>query len=247
MACTFQGDRVTLQGRWFEPTGPSRGLAVIAHPYGFLGGSQDDVTVKIIARILTQQGLYAVTYNARGIGESEGRGSWSLQPEAFDMRLVVQQAMEQTPAFTSTSRPLLYIVGYSAGSLQASTVRPMKTGRWADAYVQYVLLSYPLGVRWALTSFHTLKFNAALEELIRLDKSSSSTSVCVIYTTRDQFTSQEVRTFSIVLTLQSYATWIEHLRTLSPHLVVHRVEGDHYWREPSMQRTLIETLRAPQH
>lgn len=61
-----------------SPTSFCSKLAMIAHPYGRLGGSQHDHVVVSLARMLAEQEEYAVLrYDARGSGNSEGSGSWS--------------------------------------------------------------------------------------------------------------------------------------------------------------------------
>ena len=54
------------------PAGPSRGVAVIAHPHPLFGGTLDNKVVQTLARAFTQAGWTAVRFNFRGVGASEG-------------------------------------------------------------------------------------------------------------------------------------------------------------------------------
>ena len=73
------------------PAGPSRGVAVIAHPHPLFGGTMDNKVVQTLARAFTQCGWTAVRFNFRGVGAStgshdEGRG------ELQDLLAVVRHA-----------------------------------------------------------------------------------------------------------------------------------------------------------
>lgn len=194
--------------------------------YGYVGGDQDNPVVLTLVRHFLAQQVHVVTYNARGVKDSEGRISWTMRPECDDMQSVVQYAMAKAKLDTST--PTLYVVGYSAGSLQASTVRPdLGDGAWADARLHYLLLSYPLGVRWLLTCLHTGYHVQALDALLRKD----SIKVTMVYGTRDQFTGAS-----------SYDAWRTHLLSLRPTVDVHVLAADHFFRTAPMQDALRAAL-----
>lgn len=94
------------------PAGPSRGVAVIAHPHPLFGGTLDNKVVQTLARAFTQAGWTAVRFNFRGVGASEGvydegRG------EIDDMLAVVQQL---APAGA------LALAGFSFGAFVTSQV-----------------------------------------------------------------------------------------------------------------------------
>ncbi|MDP3829009.1 MAG: CocE/NonD family hydrolase [Polaromonas sp.] len=94
------------------PAGPSRGVAVIAHPHPLFGGTLDNKVVQTLARAFTQAGWTAVRFNFRGVGASEGvydegRG------EIDDMLAVVQQL---APAGA------LALAGFSFGAFVTSHV-----------------------------------------------------------------------------------------------------------------------------
>lgn len=230
MDVLFQGHYgVKLSGRWHTSSTTCRGVAVIAHPYGFFGGSQDEPIVKLLVGHYLKQGIHVMTYNARGVLPSQGRVSWTMRPECEDMRLALAYAMNRATPDTRT--PTVHVAGYSAGSMQASSVRPELTGHWSDAQVSYLLLSYPLGVRWALTCLQTSFFIRALDELVT--RTSDRVSVQLIYCTHDQFTSAE-----------RYRAWESHLRQLSSHCVVDAVDTDHMWSSPRAKAVLVELLEC---
>lgn len=92
------------------PAGPSRGVAVIAHPHPLFGGTLDNKVVQTLARAFVQTGWMAVRFNFRGVGGSagshdEGRG------ELEDFLAVVQHA---APAGEGESP--LALAGFSFGA-----------------------------------------------------------------------------------------------------------------------------------
>ena len=94
------------------PDGPSRGVAVIAHPHPLFGGTMDNKVVQTLARAFVQCGWTALRFNFRGIGASagvydEGRG------ETDDMLRVIATQAPQGP---------LSLAGFSFGSFVTSQV-----------------------------------------------------------------------------------------------------------------------------
>ena len=86
----FEGHNgAKLSGRWHTSPTECHGVAVIAHPYGFLGGSQDEPIVQLLVGHYLTQGMHVMTYNARGVQPSQGRVSWTMRPECEDMRLAL--------------------------------------------------------------------------------------------------------------------------------------------------------------
>lgn len=94
------------------PAGPSRGIAVIAHPHPLFGGTLDNKVVQTLARAFTQAGWSAVRFNFRGIGASEGAYDEG-RGEIDDMLAVVQQL---APAGA------LALAGFSFGAFVTSHV-----------------------------------------------------------------------------------------------------------------------------
>ena len=64
-------------------------LAIVAHPYAPLGGSQDDPIVHLIVRQLLKHGYSAVTFDFRGAGQSSANTSWTGRAERRDYESVV--------------------------------------------------------------------------------------------------------------------------------------------------------------
>ena len=94
------------------PAGPSRGVAVIAHPHPLFGGTLDNKVVQTLARAFTQAGWTAVRFNFRGIGASEGAYDEG-RGEIDDMLAVVQQLAPAGP---------LALAGFSFGAFVTSHV-----------------------------------------------------------------------------------------------------------------------------
>lgn len=93
-----------------RPAGPSRGIAVIAHPHPLHGGTLTNKVVQTLARAFVLGGWTAVRFNFRGVGASggvydEGRG------ELDDMLAVVQAQVPGGP---------LCLAGFSFGGFVAS-------------------------------------------------------------------------------------------------------------------------------
>jgi len=64
-------------------TSAPRRAALIAHPYGRLGGSKQDHVVQALAEFLADEGFLVVRFDARGAGESTGSTSWTCVPLAL--------------------------------------------------------------------------------------------------------------------------------------------------------------------
>lgn len=193
--------------------------------YGSLGGNQDNPMVQLLVSLYLEKQVHVLTYNARGVLPSQGRVSWTMQSEARDMQCALDYAMQR--ATDVTGEPSVFVAGYSAGSMHASCVRVRKEGVWANAQVSYLLLSYPLGVRWLLTCFQTRFFVHALDELIR-----TGTPVSIVYGTQDQFTSAK-----------SYASWSKQLQSISERVRSHSVAADHFWNTRQARSVFVELFR----
>lgn len=110
---TYDDPPVELAARIYHPSPDSptsRSLAVIAHPYGFLGGTQHDHVVVATARRLARLGITALTYDSRGCGASSGRASWRGEAERRDYERMIEWLVERhgasaTTIFTCVSSP----------------------------------------------------------------------------------------------------------------------------------------------
>ncbi|PWN40684.1 hypothetical protein IE81DRAFT_348981 [Ceraceosorus guamensis] len=174
-------------------------IAIIAHPYAPLGGSQRDATVQRVAQVFLQSGITTYTYDARGAGASSGKTSWSGKAEILDFQTVADWALERqvladrecTAAKAEedgSKKVQVFAAGYSAGSLAAShytAPQPHETF--------YLLVSYPLNVRWALSLFASTSHQEAVRKCVR-------GSGLLIQGDRDQFTR-----------LSAYEKWLAEL------------------------------------
>jgi alpha/beta superfamily hydrolase len=75
----LQGPAGAIEALRDVPDGPSRGVAVIAHPHPLFGGTMDNKVVQTLARAFVQSGWTALRFNFRGVGATagvhdEGRG-----------------------------------------------------------------------------------------------------------------------------------------------------------------------------
>ncbi len=109
---SFAGPAGAIEMAMDAPAGPSRGVAVIAHPHPLFGGTMDNKVVQTLARAFTQSGWTAVRFNFRGVGgtagtHDEGRG------ETEDMLAVVQQVAPEGA---------LAMAGFSFGAFVTSHV-----------------------------------------------------------------------------------------------------------------------------
>ncbi|KAJ9477071.1 hypothetical protein PHBOTO_000762 [Pseudozyma hubeiensis] len=102
-----------------------RGLAIVAHPFGRLGGSLDDPVVTHLASLLlTHAHLRVVRFNSRGVGKSGGSPSWTGKSESSDFQELLSRCIDNFCLdFPESSAAQVVIAGYSAGALYASTVK----------------------------------------------------------------------------------------------------------------------------
>lgn len=72
-------DGPTLDFALHHPTDAGRSCraALIAHPYGRLGGCKEDHVVVALAEKLASEGWTVLRYDARGAGASTGSVSWT--------------------------------------------------------------------------------------------------------------------------------------------------------------------------
>ena len=92
------------------PPGPSRGMAVIAHPHPLFGGTMDNKVVQTLARAFVQAGWTALRFNFRGVGASEGVHD-DGRGETEDLLALIAAEAPNGP---------LAIAGFSFGSFVAS-------------------------------------------------------------------------------------------------------------------------------
>ena len=88
-----------------EPTGTSRGIALVAHPHPLHGGTLDNKVAQTLARAFVELGYTAWRPNFRGVGASEGAHDEG-RGEVDDLAAVLE--------FTGSKKPVL--AGFSFGA-----------------------------------------------------------------------------------------------------------------------------------
>ena len=106
----LQGEAGAIEALRDEPTGASKGVAVVAHPHPLFGGTMDNKVVQTLARAFVQCGWSVVRFNFRGVGATAGEHDNGVG-EARDFLRVVEQVAPDGA---------LAIAGFSFGSYVAS-------------------------------------------------------------------------------------------------------------------------------
>lgn len=107
------------------PDAAPRAIAVIAHPLPTHGGTMRNPLVAAIARACAERAIYALRFNFRGVGASEGE--WTGGPaEVDDLAAAVAHARAAAPGLP------LAVAGYSFGAI--ITLRWIADGGRPDAY-----------------------------------------------------------------------------------------------------------------
>jgi alpha/beta superfamily hydrolase len=106
----LQGPAGAIEALRDLPEGPSRGVAVIAHPHPLFGGTMDNKVVQTLARAFVQSGWTALRFNFRGVGASAGEHDEGRGETEDLLALVADQAPEGQ----------LALAGFSFGSFVAS-------------------------------------------------------------------------------------------------------------------------------
>jgi hypothetical protein len=106
------------------PDVPASAIVVIAHPLPTHGGTMRNPLVAAIARACAERGWYALRFNFRGVGESEGQWTGG-QAETEDVAAAVDHARSFASALP------LGLVGYSFGAFQVLAY--LARGGTADA------------------------------------------------------------------------------------------------------------------
>ncbi|KAI8575320.1 hypothetical protein K450DRAFT_262378 [Umbelopsis ramanniana AG] len=208
---------ITYEGKH---TGEGAPAIIISHPYGPLGGSIVNNVVQSLHKYFSSKNYVTASFNFRGAGRSGGRTSWTGMPERQDYIAVMNHLFKSNAYPTISS---IIICGYSFGSMIAGSITPP-----ADIPSRYLLISYPLSVMWALTSFHSTFFKEQVMQ--RMDSANDATSgpMLFIMGDRDQFTG-----------LGALKRWIADKATERTTLAV-VPDGDHFWF--GMEETLIQII-----
>ncbi|KAF9514623.1 hypothetical protein BS47DRAFT_1342959, partial [Hydnum rufescens UP504] len=186
----------------FEPSNPlarsTNRLAVLLHPWGRMGGHYHDPVLMSLVTTFLRRDFHILSYNSRGVGHSGGSSSLTGLAEAEDLRTLVDHALQQIPSVVE-----IVLLGYSFGCLPVSLHPPRLNFSMdrpyisPDLVIRHVLLSYPVGVLWALTFFHSDRYTKAVLDLL----SSPYADVLVLYGDTDQFTK-----------ISKYDAWVSKLR-----------------------------------
>ncbi len=157
----LQGPAGAIEALRDTPEGPTRGVAMIAHPHPLFGGTMDNKVVQTLARAFVQSGWTALRFNFRGVGASagehdEGRG------EAQDLLALVASQAPEGP---------LALAGFSFGSFVAS--RALQT-LWPSRSVEKIVLVGTAAARFDVATLpseshdRTLVVHGELDETVSL-------------------------------------------------------------------------------
>ena len=125
-----------LEGTLRVPDTEPRAIVVIAHPLPTHGGEMRNPLVATIARACAERGWYALRFNFRSVGASEG--SWTGgREEAEDIGAAVAHARGIAPALP------IGLVGYSFGALMALRWKSRSSSSGGDV-AALVLVGLPL-------------------------------------------------------------------------------------------------------
>jgi len=167
-------EKPVLEKRIQDPTGTPRGLAFVAH--GRLGGHLDcPVTSTLAKHLCAAYSVRSITWNARGSGGSGGADEWSSlhswmgNDNTADYNDIVREGLQNfARQFPDARNCELFICGYSAGAIHASTIRPPANvvPDWMFKPVKYILVSYPVLPAPFLGVFQTGWYFRALEGIV---------------------------------------------------------------------------------
>ncbi|KAG1735808.1 Alpha/Beta hydrolase protein [Suillus lakei] len=215
---------VTLQVNicYPRPELKSTKLAILLHPWSWLGGDMDDPTLRVLTRLLQQKSYYVIRYNSRGAGKSSGWPSLTGKAEGEDLKALVQEFLAEKPEIDS-----LTVIGYSHGSLIAS-LHPVLNPK---VKTSHILLSYPISPRGLLTMFHTGMYTSALRDIL----CNPDARLLLIYGDKDEFTSES-----------KYDQWVDTLRRTdglkAKFDVVRVIDTNHFWQSQGARIELQQTI-----
>ncbi|QRW03773.1 hypothetical protein RhiLY_02772 [Ceratobasidium sp. AG-Ba] len=183
---------------------PAQKIAVLCHPWSWLGGCKDDpVLVNLAMVFAVTLGIHVFVPNSRGVGNSTGRSSFSGQAEAKDLEELVQW---------DTLMDL-----YLLCATQSSLLR-----------YEHIIYSYlPLSPLPLLTFFHASFYRDKLGQLAKDPRAR----LLILHGDRDQFTAIEKYT-TWATSLQPVLDQIQETPETAPAKVQIKVVpgADHFWR-----------------
>ncbi|TIA74012.1 hypothetical protein E3P77_03734 [Wallemia ichthyophaga] len=178
-------------------------LAILTHAYKPLGGSSKDYPLAIMARWLKDAGYFVILYDRQST-------TWTGDAEVNELEHILRDTIFTRLSIFTLSKVI--IGGYSAGSLIASRLAKPD---WMDCEVQYLLISHPLSVSWALNLFRGAQAQQCLHRNLKHCK------MLAIWGTNDQFTG-----------VNQYRQWNDDLRSKFPNTWSSIEVGgaDHFWK-----------------
>ena len=124
---------LSLEAQLHQPLGiNARGILVVCHPHPQYGGSMDNTVVLALCEAALQEGLAALRFNFRGVGQSDG-GYEGGAGEQGDVRA----ALAAATGLPGGAR--LGLAGYSFGAAMA-----VRSGCGGDTARALILVSPPL-------------------------------------------------------------------------------------------------------
>ncbi len=102
-----------------RPDQPIQTVGIVCHPHPLFGGTMNNKVVTTIAKAFNNLGLWAVRFNFRGIGKSEGSFGNAVG-EVDDLLAVFDWVEASFPDYR------IWLAGFSFGSYVAARVAEMK-------------------------------------------------------------------------------------------------------------------------
>lgn len=191
----------------------------------------------------------------------------SSQPERDDLTALLKLVLY--PLVRPSSEPEIdvLLVGYSAGSLAASCASvpafvshdtpnsgPDAWRKSVQIRVRRVLVSYPVGVLWALTALRPSPFTQGLERVFDTAAMTAhpddhdgvpTDKTLAIWSTQDQFSSRE-----------RYQAWSARLQDVATRqsvdgkgsswqgVEVDEPGADHFWRSRQAKQQMLQVLKT---
>ncbi|KAN0028954.1 hypothetical protein ACTFIV_010822 [Dictyostelium citrinum] len=146
---------------------------VVTHPHPMLGGSyRNNVVLGIVDYISTYLQIPTLCFNFRGVGKSEGKGSWFGSSERLDTIAAVDYLLSTKKLSTPVKHVI--IVGYSYGSVIGSSIADTH-----DSVKAFSSISYPFGPLTLMLLGSLLKYalNSPKPKLFLTGDSDNFTSV----------------------------------------------------------------------
>ncbi|CAG8528906.1 6257_t:CDS:2 [Ambispora leptoticha] len=213
---------------------------VISHPYGPLGGNNENNVVIALEHFFLRRGYLTVAFNFRGSGKSQGRNTWSGEAEAGDYNTMLQ-FLANCGKDLNSSRIIMEIppiketivAGYSYGSLIATTLSSITNTSNTSPFpfpISFILISYPLSVIWFLTFFRGSKYSQHMKSLL---DNNNNCRVLFVYGTSDQFTG-----------VNAYKKWIRESKVEERSMwSLRELSGvDHFFFGEGMEEKLLHVL-----